>query len=82
MAKSLCRKGLLIAAVSLGAFALPAAAQFGTRPQDQQQVIAPRPPTPRTADRPPTIWMYMLAVVLGGAVVGAALIPSKRGHQD
>jgi hypothetical protein len=60
----------------------PASAQFGIRPQDQKQVVVPRPPTPRIADNPPTLWMFALAVVLGAAVAGASMIPSKRGHQD
>lgn len=39
------------------------------------------PPASDTGD-PPTIRMYLVAALLGALVVGANLIPSKRGHQD
>lgn len=42
-----------------------------------------RPPTPGgKSDTPPTLTLIGLTVILGGAIVAAALIPSKRGHQD
>lgn len=40
------------------------------------------PPKPGTPDTPPTLMLIGVSAVLGGIVVGAALIPSKRGHQD
>lgn len=40
-----------------------------------------RPPVPVSTDRPP-LMTYIMAVVVGGLVIGGNLIPSKRGHQD
>ncbi len=40
------------------------------------------PPVPRKADSPPTLTNIFVMVALGGAVIGASMIPSKRGHQD
>lgn len=52
-------------------------------PVAAQQIEArTRPPAPNQADTPPILLTYLAAVVLGGAVVVASLIPSKRGHQD
>jgi hypothetical protein len=41
-----------------------------------------RPPNPTTPDKPPIIWNFLVIVVVLGLAGGAALIPSKRGHQD
>jgi hypothetical protein len=41
-----------------------------------------RPPAPMTADKPPIIRTYLVAALLGGGILLASLIPSKRGHQD
>jgi hypothetical protein len=41
-----------------------------------------RPPTPRKSDDPPYIWNIFVMLVIVGAVFGANMIPSKRGHQD
>lgn len=72
--------GLMLAA------ATPAPAQFVTSPQEeqkkQQTMLNPTPPKPRKADTPPTLWMMGLTVILLLGIAGAALIPSKRGHQD
>jgi len=40
------------------------------------------PPTPGKIDKPPTVWNYLTMILIVAAVVGANLIPSKRGHQD
>lgn len=40
-----------------------------------------RPPNPTSTDKPPLL-TYLMAVVVGGLVIGGNLIPSKRGHQD
>ncbi len=68
------------------AFALSASGQFQPRrPQEQQQEEQPTnvtPPRPGNPDRPPTLMMIFMAVLLGAGVVGTSLIPSKRGHQD
>ncbi len=41
-----------------------------------------RPPTPKKSDDPPYIWNIFVLIVIVGAVFGANMIPSKRGHQD
>lgn len=41
-----------------------------------------QPPTPGAPDTPPMVWNVLLSVVIIGLIVGAAMIPSKRGHQD
>lgn len=40
------------------------------------------PPRPGKADTPGVVLPYLLGVVIVGLVVGANLLPSKRGHQD
>lgn len=47
-----------------------------------QEGGAPRPPTTNEEDTSPQILNYVLLAVLVGAVVGASVLPSKRGHQD
>ncbi len=41
-----------------------------------------KPPSVNQSDDPPTVRMYLVTALLGALVVGANLIPSKRGHQD
>lgn len=41
-----------------------------------------KPPSVNESDDPPTIRLYLVTALLGALVVGANLIPSKRGHQD
>lgn len=41
-----------------------------------------RPPTPSEPEKPATILYYIVGVVLAGAAVGIAVMPSKRGHHD
>jgi hypothetical protein len=41
-----------------------------------------KPPTPSKPDDPPAIWNYLTMATLIGMVALAALLPSKRGHQD
>ena len=40
------------------------------------------PPIPRKAEKPPTLINIFVMVALGAGIIGAAMIPSKRGHQD
>jgi hypothetical protein len=42
----------------------------------------PAPPTPGKPDEPPVVMNILTMVIIIAAVVGANLIPSKRGHQD
>ena len=49
---------------------------------DPNAAKPPAPPTPSKPDDPPLVMNYMTMILIIGAVVGANLIPSKRGHQD
>jgi hypothetical protein len=40
------------------------------------------PPRAKTPDKPPLLGNIAVAALILGVVVGASLIPSKRGHQD
>lgn len=80
--KRFCRLagGVLAACLVVSAEAQLRPRQNDTGPGGQPAQVSP--PRPGTADRPPTIWLILLAALLGAGVVGTALIPSKRGHQD
>lgn len=65
--------------MALAAFALPVLAQQA-RKGDAPAPL--KPPTPGAPDTPPMIWNVLLTVLVVGMIVGVALIPSKRGHQD
>lgn len=69
--------GGLVAAAMLMSWAAGASAQ--AVPSANQSL---RPPSVNQTDDPPTIRMYLVAALLGALVVGANMIPSKRGHQD
>lgn len=70
---------LLAGCVLVGAAAItPEAAAQANRPVSNRAV----PPSPKRSDDAPVLWNYLFAVVLGGAVMVATMIPSKRGHQD
>ena len=59
--------------VVLAIFALPAIAQ-------QRQTVSP--PTPGKPDDPPYVMNILTMIVIAGLILGAAFMPSKRGHQD
>lgn len=40
------------------------------------------PPQIKDADKPPIAFMYLALIVIGGLIIAANMIPSKRGHQD
>ncbi len=41
-----------------------------------------KPPTPGKVDEPPVIMNILFLIVILAVVVGAFVIPAKRGHQD
>jgi hypothetical protein len=55
-------------------------ASGGTDPNKKDNTI--RPPTPTKPDEPPYVMTYLGGIVCVGLLALAALIPSKRGHQD
>lgn len=79
-------KGVVAAGLLSLLVGSPALGQFVTSPQEaqkkQQLMTNPTPPKPRKADDPPVLWMMGLTAILLLGIAGAALIPSKRGHQD
>jgi hypothetical protein len=66
--------------------ASPAIAQLGTTPPEGDTgsaFISGKAPTPKKADADPRVlWAYLCVIVILGSIIGANLIPSKRGHQD
>jgi len=75
--------GRLVAPVVLGAV-LACAGTVSAQPQSQP--TAPtllRPPSSNnTTSKPPKYRMYLTVLLIGGLMLGANAIPSKRGHQD
>jgi hypothetical protein len=75
------------ACLALITLATPAVslAQFGAAPPaaDAPKTVLtpPIPQSGRTADAG-TIWGLVIGVLFAGMVVGVALLPVKRGHQD
>lgn len=67
----------LVAVVLSGAPALAQQAPNGA-PKDTTL----KPPTPSKPDEPPLVMTYLGGLVCVGLIALAALIPSKRGHQD
>lgn len=77
--------GRLVAPVVIGAvlavsFTGSAAAQPAT--QNQAPAILRPPSSGGKTDEPPKYRMYLTVIVIGGLMLGANAIPSKRGHQD
>ena len=75
----IARVRVTAAALTLGAIAICAVPVSDASSQVAQSL---KPPRVEDSDDPPTIRMYLVTALLGGLVVGANLIPSKRGHQD
>lgn len=71
---------LAIASCAAGAVLVlaPQASAQPNQPEAPQQV---RPPVPGNPDKNP-ILVTLVGFLIVGAVLGAAIIPSKRGHQD
>lgn len=72
------------AALSVAASVAPAQEGLGLGLQDESAPKeAPRPPIARKSDpSPPALWNLAAFFIILGAVFGANMIPSKRGHQD
>ena len=70
---------LVVLAMLVGVCGTPSIAMAQGAPKAPEVL---KPPTPATPDSPPVIWNYLMLAVVIGLAGGAALIPSKRGHQD
>lgn len=62
-----------------GTIALPSVSLAQATPPPSTAISPPRAKTP---DKPPLLGNIAVAILVLGVVVGASLIPSKRGHQD
>ena len=78
--------GRLVAPALIGAaLTVSALASGSVSAQQAGQNQAPailRPPSSTTTAKPPKYRMYLTVIVIGGLLIGANAIPSKRGHQD
>lgn len=70
---------LALVAVMLGG--VPALAQAPNNPNAPKDTTL-KPPTPSKPDEPPLVMTYLGGLLCVGLIALAALIPSKRGHQD
>jgi hypothetical protein len=70
---------LAFAAAAISFVSLPA---LGQAPPGTGAPAPLAPPTPGRPDKPPAAWNYITMILIAGMVIGASLIPSKRGHQD
>jgi hypothetical protein len=70
---------LAAAATLLTLAASPATAQRG---RDDDGPVELNPPQPDRDPTAPTFLTMGSLIILGAAVIGAGLMPSKRGHQD
>lgn len=72
------------AGVLVGLLALSAPSATA-QPQSQapaSTLLRPPSSNGKTDDKSPKYRMYLTVVVIGGLLIGANAIPSKRGHQD
>ena len=79
---SALRRAGWAAAISVGVLGTSFVATPLAAAQDAPEQERLRPPTPAREEKAPTILMMLMSAVLIAAVVGASVIPSKRGHQD
>ncbi len=77
-------KHLLSALLLATVVAMPLAATSVAlaQPPATDAPAAPAPPTPGKPDEPPLVMNYFVMLIILAVVIGANLIPSKRGHQD
>lgn len=80
--KRVIRVGLTAAVLSLACLA-PGVTLAQSPPAQPGQPTTLRPPTPGKEDQSRPLIMTILAgLVIVATVVGANMIPAKRGHQD
>lgn len=73
-------RALLGVALATSLLASPALAQPKKAANPADSIAAP--PVPKKADTPPVVWNIVVGIIIVGAVFGANMIPSRRGHQD
>jgi hypothetical protein len=72
--------GWALVALMLGVGGTPALAQPNNPNAPKDTTL--KPPTPSKPDEPPLVMTYLGGLLCVGLIALAALIPSKRGHQD
>jgi hypothetical protein len=72
--------GLALTLASAPVFAQTTNAQGGPDAKAKDNTL--KPPTPSKPDDPPVVMTYLAVLLTIGLIAGAALVPSKRGHQD
>lgn len=85
------RRSLVVASVALATVLCPvlssiALAQFGsgvtnTTEDKKVQLVAPSPQAGRNAEAG-SIWGMVGGILIAMLILGVALLPAKRGHQD
>lgn len=77
-------KHFLTRALLAMALAMPLAVPAGAlaQPPAPDAAKPPSPPPLGKPDEPPVVMNYFVMLLILGVVIGANLIPSKRGHQD
>ncbi len=68
--------------VALGATAAIIPTASAQTPRPGQPPAQLTPPVPGKPGNPPAIMSLLGTIAIVGGVVGAAMIPPKRGHQD
>ncbi len=73
-----------LSAVALGAATLASSASYAQgQPGQPGQLTSLKPPTPGREDTSrPLVMTIVAGLVIVASVVGANMIPAKRGHQD
>jgi hypothetical protein len=70
-----------LSAVALGAAVVASSASYAQGPPGQPTTL--KPPTPGREDTSrPLVMTIVAGLVIVASVIGANMIPAKRGHQD
>jgi hypothetical protein len=71
---------MMMSGLALGQTSTSSGPSGQTDPNKKDNTL--KPPTPSKPDDPPLVMTYLGGIVVVGLMGFAALIPSKRGHQD
>ena len=82
MKKTILASALALTLRAPACLMAPAMAQQTPATDPNAAPKPPAPPTPGKPDEPPVVMNYLVMILIIAMVVGANLIPSKRGHQD
>ncbi len=74
------RRSVMLGAIACGIVVAGTALPVQAQPAAPKEAI--RPPRANKADDPNLIINVIGLLIIGAAVLGASVIPSRRGHQD